>query len=267
MTSTRPSAEIAPYIGVDLTDRYAATIRPIDVCGLYPRGRGKFRAVFYEWHWDAAADWDRPDALRVDAIVKELQSAKCSMIDGPQGLARPARMMRECERLCSAAGRTPWHRPERMMAKRGIHRPFAGFVNSGLDLFQALYAAGLSLSPVGFTGGVNECYPGARQCWRRLAGRKLLAKPTEAGRRERKRICEVLGIQFPPGQLPTHDENDACIGALLAATADGQIPGLELMSFGDAVYLDAGVLREGPIACPGVVDIRLRKRLDQAMTG
>ncbi|MGE0454021.1 MAG: hypothetical protein AB7O37_18130 [Vicinamibacteria bacterium] len=66
-------------MSADLTDRYAAGCRPIDVCGLTPGDCGQFEVTFWQWHWDPA-----PRPLDVTPIVEELAAATCSMLDGPQ---------------------------------------------------------------------------------------------------------------------------------------------------------------------------------------
>lgn len=59
-----------------------------------------------------------------------------------------------------------------------------------------------------------------------LSGRRALPnKSTEQGRIGRKKILEALGVSGLP-LLPTGDQNDACVAALMAAAAAGKIPGL-----------------------------------------
>ena len=42
------SGPVPPYLGADLTDRYSAQCRAIDVCGLTPARDGRLLAAF--WH-------------------------------------------------------------------------------------------------------------------------------------------------------------------------------------------------------------------------
>src|SRR5262249_37088159 len=101
MKTTR-EGPIPPYIGADLTDRYARDVRPIDVCVLFPSDSGDLEPVFYTWTWEQLP----PAPLDVDAIAPELSTAVCVMLDGPQGLATIGESMRRCERQCGAAGKT-----------------------------------------------------------------------------------------------------------------------------------------------------------------
>jgi predicted nuclease with RNAse H fold len=213
---------VPPYIGADLTDRYAKGCRPNDVCGLTPTRRGTLQATFWEWHWDPA-----PQPLDSRPIVAELAQARCSMLDGPQGLARPGRSMRECDRVARAAGRVPQRRPD-------LDRPFGGFICSSLDLFAALKKAKLE---------VGEAYPGA--IWTRLAKTKLESKKTERGRASRVKL----------------DQLDAAIAAVTAAAAAGAIDGLAVESVGDPLRSDKGVLREGTMTFPAFRGQALRRKL------
>ena len=115
MKTTR-TFEVSPYLGADLTDRYARAPRAIDVCGLTPLPGGAFAARFWTWTCDVA-----PRPLEVGPLVEEIQQARVAMLDGPQGLARPPAAMRVCERLTGAPGRTPHQLPP-------FYVPFAGFI-------------------------------------------------------------------------------------------------------------------------------------------
>ena len=128
------SSEVSPYLGADLTDRYAAGCRDIDVCGLTPASDNLLHASFWHWQWDRA-----PQVLDVDLIVHELRGARVAMLDGPQALAREGASLRECERQSAAVGKTPDHRPS-------YTRPFAGFICSSLDLFDAFRTHELPVS-------------------------------------------------------------------------------------------------------------------------
>lgn len=230
------NGEVPEYIGADLTDRYSDGCRDVDVCGLTPV-ENKLAAKFWYWKWDPGL---RP--LDVSIIASELVATRSAMLDGPQGLASQGNSLRACERLSAAVGNTPDARP-------CLSRPFAGFICSSLDLFTALKQAGLTISPPNFLGGVSEVYPG--HIWTILSGdRALSKKSTDRGRRERKLILEALGVCGLP-VLPTHDQNDACVAALMAAAADRKIPGLTSAGIGFPLLADAdGSLREGPMVIP-----------------
>ena len=240
------------YLGVDLTDRYSAICRAIDVCGLMPSENGELKAYFWFWQWDAA-----PGTLDVTEVINELTGTRAAMLDGPQGLATKGEALRACERLAAAVGKTPDVRPT-------LGRPFAGFLCSSLDLFAALAQAGMQISPPGFLGGVSEVYPG--HMWRILAGRVLPKKNSDEGRLVRKRILQALGISLLP-ELPTHDENDACVAALLAAAADGVVPGMTTRGIGIPLTADTdGILREGLMVIPELSD-KTRQSISMALQG
>ena len=66
------------YLGVDLTDRYSAICRAIDVCGLMPSENGELKSYFWFWQWDAA-----PGTLDVTEVINELTGTRAAMLDGP----------------------------------------------------------------------------------------------------------------------------------------------------------------------------------------
>jgi hypothetical protein len=226
---------------VDLSSRYARVPRPNDVCELAPKGDGTLRALFWRWPWPAG-----DLASHLEPLLERICAARAVMIDGPQGLARAGATMRESERLCAAAGKTGDRLPE-------LAQPYSGFLRSSVELFAALYACGIPISVAGAACGVHECYPGGG--WPRLAGRRLARKTSEEGRRQRTALLLGFGVRFDSGGEPlTHDRNDACLGALLAAAADGAVAGLRVEPVGPALWLDdSGILREGPISMPAVV--------------
>ena len=116
-----------------------------------------------------------------------------------------------------------------------------------MELFAALHGAGLAVSPQAVVGGVNEFYPG--EGWRRLAGRRLPIKSSAVGRKVRADWLRRFGVRLS-GPL-SHDQLDACLGALLAAAADGRVPGLAVERLGPALRVAGdGTLREGPILLP-----------------
>ena len=209
------------------------TVRPNDVCGLTSTECNKLSAKFWLWEWPEP---ERP--LDVSEISKEIGAAKSTMIDGPQVLASIGNILRACERACGAAGKTP-----DILA--ALDKPFAGFVRSSAELFGALAAAEFLVSPSHFMGGISEVYPG--DIWHRLVRRTIPKKSTHDGRRARRLILQALGIDGLP-DLPTHDQNDACISALMAAAADGKVYGMSVRGIGSPLACDPkGILREGPI--------------------
>jgi uncharacterized protein DUF429 len=230
---------VPEYMGADLTDRYSSSCRGIDVCGLTRSEDGKLTASFWFWHWDAG-----PRTLDMTGVARELTAARAGMLDGPQGLATKGQSLRVCERQSAAVGKTPDRQP-------ALARPFAGFIRSSLDIFAALRLAGIEISPSRFLGGVSEVYPG--HIWTILCGRRALPKKsTDEGRAARKQILEVLGVSGLPS-LPTHDQNDACVAAMLAAAADGNVPGLTAIGIGFPLFADVdGTLREGLMVVPEV---------------
>lgn len=235
MRSTRTEQPVG-YLGVDPSSRYAHRPRAVDVCSLVPDARGCLQAHFWCWEWDAGGGMPA-----VDGILDELRRSPCVMVDGPQGLAAPGRSVRAAERLCRAAGKTPDRLPE------PGDGPYGGFIRSSVELFAALHGAGVAVSPAGLIGGVNEFYPG--EGWRRLAGRRLPVKTTAVGRKLRGDWLRRFGVRLPG--TASHDQLDACLGALLAAAADGRVAGLEVEWVGPPLRVDrSGALREGPIALP-----------------
>jgi len=222
-----------PFIGVDPTDRHARAPRALDVCGLRPLASGTFDTTFWQWRWP-----QRSEPLDVSPLLGEISGARCTLIDGPQGLARAGARMRESERLLAAAGKSPDAMPQT--------GPFAGFVRSSVELFAALHAAKVPISPVGTARGVFEVYPG--RLWQELARTRLPRKSTPAGRAARAGLLAALGIRFRAGDALTHDRLDACVAAVVGAALAGEIDGLEVRRGGLELSADPrGVLREGPI--------------------
>ena len=237
--STR-QGPVADYLGADLTDGTPGRRRPIDVCGLTAVG-ASFRAQFWTWEWSDQG---------LESVVSEIRAARCTFIDGPQGLASKGRTMRACDRAVGAAAKTGAERSQ-------VSGPYAGFVLSSLDLFQRLHAAGVPVSVPGSAGGVWEVYPAL--LWRRLV-LGLSKKTTVAGVAQRRATLERLGVALGEIGL-THDQLDAAVGALAAAASEGKVPGLALVLLGDPLIVRAsGELEEGPMASLQV-DRRLRDEL------
>lgn len=247
MRSTRTTDSYL-YLGGDLTDRYSAVCRPIEVCGLAPVG-DRLTASFWHWEWDPF-----PQPLNIDPIVDEVRKARAVMLDGPQGLARSGKSLRSCERQAGAVGKTPDIRPTN-------DKPFATYIHSSLDLFLALHKAGILVDPPDHRGGVSEVYPG--HIWSILSERVLPRKSTKEGRLARKRILEAIGVAGL-SELPTHDQNDACVGSLMGAAADGKIQGMIVRAIGLTLKLDNGLLREGRMVIP-VISEPLRSAIAAAI--
>ena len=222
------------YLGVDLTDRYSARPRPIDVCGLQLDGTGRLLAQFWQWTWPAHGPLD------VSQLLPEVRRAKSVMVDGPQGLARLERTLRVSERALAAAGKTASTRPP-------LSQPFGGYICSSLDLFASFREAGLGVDQ---SSHLVEVYPAA--FWTRLVT-GLPNKKSLAGREARIASLTAVGVNLPTS-LPTHDQLDACAAALVGAAADNLLPGLSVVQMGEEVFWDAATrcLREGTIHVPTV---------------
>ena len=235
MKSTKQATATCVYLGVDITDRYADSRREMDVCGLEI---GETGLIPHFWTWS----WGTNEALDLSDLLPEISAARAVMLDGPQGLARVGCKIRTCERSLAAAGKTADTRPP-------LSQPYGGFVASSLDLFAAFHRAGL-FDPSSPQTHVHEVYPAA--IWTRLV-RRLPNKRRRDGRQARAAILQALGVGVPDG-IVSHDELDACVAALLAATADGRIEGIRVVAVGDLVYWDreAACPREGQILVPEV---------------
>ena len=241
----------ADYVGIDLTDRYANSSRAIDVCGLSYVDSNRFSAAFWQWEWSHPKE-----QLAISLVAEEVRTAKSTMVDGPQGLASTGKTLRACEQECGAVGKTPDTLPP-------VGKPYAGFIRSSVELFSAFAQAGFPVSPIRFIGGVSEVYPG--DIWHRLVRRVLPKKSTSEGRRARKLILEALGVTNLP-DLPTHDQNDACVSAVLAAAADDKLSGMTVRGVGLPLAIDAdGTMREGPLVVPVVSD-ELQQQMHNALS-
>jgi hypothetical protein len=249
MKTTR-NKQPADYLGVDLTDRHSQGRRAIDVCGLTCADDNRLRSAFWQW------EWPTPQGnLDVSSIAPEVKNAKSTMLDGPQGLASIGERLRACERQSGAVGKTPDTMPT-------LGQPFAGYIRSSIELFSAFAQVGFKVSPAGFLGGVSEVYPG--NIWGRLAKRVLPKKSTNEGRLVRTLILQALGVTDLP-QLPTHDQNDACVGAVLAAAADGKVDGVSVCGLGLPLIEVGGILREGPMVIPEISE-DAHRRIDKALS-
>jgi len=244
MISTKETEATCTYLGVDITDRYGDSARPMDVCGLEISG-DKLIPHFWTWCWGSRGSTD------VTELMPEIAAARSVLLDGPQGLARVGERIRVCERVLAAAGKTADVRPP-------TSQPYGGFIASSLDLFTAFHAAEVFVAP-GLSTPLFEVYPAA--IWTRLA-RRLPHKRRAAGRQARGAILKALGVALSETAF-THDQLDACVAALLGAAADGRTPGIGIEAVGDTVFRDeaTGCLREGQIVVPNV-DSGLRAKLE-----
>lgn len=240
MQSTFEGAVVPPYLGVDLSDRYARQPRPIDVCGLTPVADGAgFDAKFWQWIWPAGGE---PLAIGDTLVLREVVSATAVMIDGTQGLARLNHTVRHCEELLHAAGHTPATLPP-------LGAPYAGFIRSSIDLFAAFHALAVGVGTESHRHSVGEVYPAS--LWLRLAPHPLPEKSSMEGRVARRVLLELLGVKGLP-DAPSHDQNDACVSALIAAAACGVVAGMGVTNVGLPVEVNEGVLREGWMVVPVV---------------
>lgn len=227
------------YLGLDLTDPYSRSPRPVDVAEVDALGRVRFS----ERRWPAPG---KDGSLDVEGLAAAfpVETGDVLVIDGPQALARPGARVRESERLLRAPGRTPDVLPQ-------PGPPFAGFVRGSVLLFAALHSKhGLPMLDVD-TGGARllEAFPGA--AWRSLAVEKLGAKASREGRERRRAALESRGLRLPPGGLPTHDQLDAALCALLGWLS--QTAPEAVRAVGAPLTVDVwGWLREGRILdlCP-----------------
>ena len=231
-------------MGIDLTDRYAKRPRPNDVCILHGT-QGNLKVRFETWEWSRTS-------LNEQAVLNYARSARAVFIDGPQGLAAPGRTMRESERALGTPGKTPPELPT-------LARPFAGFIQSSVELFEAIRAAGVEVGPVALAG-VHEVYPGA--IWKHFH-KRLAKKGTKAGRHQRDVILDILGV-VEPSERMDDDQRDAAVAAVLAAAVDGLVKGVGVVAAGDPVWWDdkGACLREGWILVP-VVSERLAQRIER----
>ena len=78
----------------------------------------------------------------------------------------------------------------------------------------------------------------------------------------RRVLLERLGVRGLP-DAPSHDENDACVSALIAAAECGEVAGLGVRTVGLPVQVEGGVLREGWMVVP-VLSEELSARLREA---
>ena len=222
------------YVGLDLSDPYAATQRPCDLAVLGP----DLDCTFSTWDY-------RVDGLGI-IPPRVIGRSFILAIDGPQALAgRPEATVRESERLVNAPGRTPYELPE-------PGKPFAGFIRGSVELFHNLAVGGSRFRLLGMEdvppGDANllEVFPGG--AWRILSPKSLPAKRTLEGRTARRDLLEGLGIALPSDDLPTDDQLDAAVAAFVAFEFDhGNV---RVEGLGPMFDESTGALREGYVVQP-----------------
>lgn len=224
-----------PYLGVDLTSRYAISPRPIDVCGLTLADSQTLVADFWQWRWGS-----RDEPIAIDALLPEIQHASIIMIDGPHAFAKPGERVRSAERTLRTPGRTPSELPS-------LHLPYAGFIHSSLELFSVFRHHGLAISYRTGSVSIFECYPAA--AWKNLSPfLALRSKRTREGRNDRCQLLQRLGVVWSHQAELSHDQIDACLCAVISAAMDDRLAKLNVSTVGEPLYIDrAGNLREGPI--------------------
>ena len=80
----------------------------------------------------------------------------------------------------------------------------------------------------------------------------------------RKLILQAIGVVELP-DLPTHDENDACISAVLAAAADGKVTGVTVSGLGLPLAIEeGGTMREGQMVIPEISG-EVQRRIEKAL--
>ncbi len=238
------------FVGIDLTDAYAQNPRDVDVAIL----NGKTGHVAFD-----TFAWPTLGAGWADNVVDRVRQHRGSnrtvfVVDGPQALAQPERNIRTVEQHLRTPGRTPWQLPV------PGERPFAGYLRSSVEFFNALVAEGFSLAEfVAHGADLYEAYPGA--AWPRwhCGPQALLSKSTAVGRTQRRTILEAAGCMLPQRDL-SHDELDAALCATLGwrlfFPRNGCAVGLAppptpCVVPNVAVFRDnGGILREGRILMP-----------------
>ena len=238
------------FVGIDLTSAFSARPRAIDVAVLDDRLSASFFAVA----WPTAEAVTGRDAGFLTRTLQERVPVGPGerlvlAIDGPQGLATVGNALRTCERILGTPGRTPGNLPPAAETAA----PFQGYIRSSIDLFAGLVGAAQRRTLAGFNGVSNleaelwEVFPGAE--WVVLAKRRLPRKTSPAGREERRRLFEALGVAFPTPTVPTADQNDALVGAYLAWCVHHRPSSVELVGVAPATA--DGEIREGFILHAG----------------
>ena len=188
------------FIGLDLTDPYAAHVRPCDVAVLDP----DLECHFSQWEYSE----DGSGIIPLAALGRSFLLA----VDGPQGLAgQEEALVRLCERRVNAPGRTPYEFP-------ATGKPYTGFITGSVKLYHRLVTSGSRFRLLGMDtlpaheANLMEVFPGA--AWKALASSNSLPrKGTKAGRKARCALLQAQGVEFAADGLPTDDQLDAAMAA------------------------------------------------------
>ncbi len=204
------------YIGIDLTDPYAARRRRSTVIEFIPEGedfRGCLK-VRDDLCWplkypkraaDLSVDTPWPMGWPEAGSEDRLWIA----IDGPQGLAaEPGQTIRICECESGAPGRTPHDYPHQDM-------PFSGFVTGSVVLWSQILR--FLKNPVHVDDGgtpssntrINLCevFPGVT--WFDLTRpRRMPPKSEREGKQARISLLEQLGVRVPSDTVRRRDADD-----------------------------------------------------------
>lgn len=227
------------FVGLDMVDGCRPSPRKVDLAFLDP----SLTCTFGTWDFEPNADGLLPGDLAPPGFILA--------IDGPQGLARsPGESMRECERAGGVAGKSPYEFPPQS-------RPLGGFVVSSVKLFAALWQSnmfhlhGLPKAP-SHQATLVEVYPG--NAWPKLAEqsgmiqKSLKKKRLREGREQRLALLKQNRVGMPSNALPTHDQLDAALAALIALSfAQGRTTQQGAPPFWDG---SKRTLREGFIVYP-----------------
>lgn len=200
------------YVGVDLTAAFGPRPRSVDIAIL----EGS-KLELRKWTW--------PEPKIVREAAQGLASSFCEAIDwqptetivaidGPQALAE-AGTVRQAELNLATPGRTPSTMPS-------DRAPFGTYIQSSVLLFRSLLSGDLGFRLAGLGGlpqveaNLFEVFPGAE--WRVLFAGRVPKKTSKEGRKLRGQLWSFLGLSGAPS-LPTADENDAIVAAVLAKWA------------------------------------------------
>ena len=222
------------FIGLDLTDPFAANLRPCDYAILDTDLNCDFG--LWDYREDGASIIPQP-ALGRSFILA---------IDGPQGLAgEPSASTRNSEKLVNAPGRSPYE-----LKLEG--KPYQGLIQGSVNLFYRLVTSGSRFRLLGLDGipvtdtTLLEVYPGG--AWKIISGQNLPPKRTTSGRYLRADLLAQLGVKFKSSELPTNDQLDATLAAWIAykfwlgeSTFEGMAPEVDDLN---------SIIREGYIVMP-----------------
>lgn len=200
------------YVGVDLTAAFGPRPRAVDIAIL----EGS-KLELRRWTWPEPAIVREAGRVLASSFYEAIDwraNETIVAIDGPQGLAETG-TVREAELNLATPGRTPSAMPK-------DSAPFGTYIQSSVLLFRSLLGAGRAFKLAGFEGlpkveaNLFEVFPGAE--WSVLFGGRVPKKSSTEGRKLRGTLWSLLGLVGAPS-LPTADENDAIVAAVLAKWA------------------------------------------------